>query len=125
MKTGGRVLAECGGMMYLCDTITDGDGKVYPMAGVLKQGATMEQMKLKLGYREVRVNGQRIRGHEFHYSRILPANEKIPVIGTIYNAKDMVVDTPVYTYKNVLASYIHFYWGECGIDHFLMLMSQK
>ena len=30
----------------------------------------------------------------------------------------------VYTYKNVLASYIHFYWGECGIDHFLMLMSQ-
>lgn len=124
-ENGGRVLAECGGMMYLCDTITDGDGKVYPMAGVLKQGATMEQMKLKLGYREVRVNGQRIRGHEFHYSRILPTNEKIPVIGTIYNAKDMVVDTPVYTYKNVLASYIHFYWGECGIDHFLMLMSQK
>ena len=124
-ETGGRVLAECGGMMYLCDTITSDDGKVYPMAGVLKQGATMEQMKLKLGYREVRVNGQRIRGHEFHYSRILPTNEKIPVIGTIYNAKDMVVDTPVYTYKNVLASYIHFYWGECGIDHFLMLMSQK
>ena len=124
-ETGGRVLAECGGMMYLCDTITGDDGKVYPMAGVLKQGATMEQMKLKLGYREVRVNGQRIRGHEFHYSRILPANEKIPVIGTIYNAKDMVVDTPVYTYKNVLASYIHFYWGECGMDHFLMLMSQK
>ena len=124
-ETGGRVLAECGGMMYLCDTITSDDGKVYPMAGVLKQGATMEQMKLKLGYREVRVNGQRIRGHEFHYSRILPGHEKIPVIGTIYNAKDMVVDTPVYTYKNVLASYIHFYWGECGIDHFLMLMSQK
>ncbi len=124
-ETGGRVLAECGGMMYLCDTITGDDGKVYPMVGVLKQGATMEQMKLKLGYREVRVNGQRIRGHEFHYSRILPTNEKIPVIGTIYNAKDMVVDTPVYTYKNVLASYIHFYWGECGMDHFLMLMSQK
>ena len=32
-ENGGRVLAECGGMMYLCDTITDGDGKVYPMAG--------------------------------------------------------------------------------------------
>ena len=30
-ENGGRVLAECGGMMYLCDTITDGDGKVYPM----------------------------------------------------------------------------------------------
>ena len=52
-------------MMYLCDTITSDDGKVYPMAGVLKQGATMEQMKLKLGYREVRVNGQRIRGMSF------------------------------------------------------------
>lgn len=124
-EAGGRVLAECGGMMYLCDTITGCDGKVYPMVGVLKQGATMEQMKLKLGYREVRVNGQRIRGHEFHYSKVLSGNEKIPVIGTIYNAKNMVVDTPVYTYKNVLVSYIHFYWGECGIDRFLMLMSQK
>ena len=124
-EAGGRVLAECGGMMYLCDTITGCDGKVYPMVGVLKQGATMEQMKLKLGYREVRVKGQRIRGHEFHYSKVLSGNEKIPVIGTIYNAKNMVVDTPVYTYKNVLASYIHFYWGECGIDRFLMLMSQK
>lgn len=29
-ETGGRVLAECGGMMYLCDTITGDDGKVYP-----------------------------------------------------------------------------------------------
>ena len=70
-EAGGRVLAECGGMMYLCDSITDRDGKVYPMAGVLKQGATMEQMKLKLGYREVRVNDQSVRGHEFHYSRVL------------------------------------------------------
>lgn len=83
-EAGGRVLAECGGMMYLCDSITDSDGKVYPMAGVLKQGATMEQMKLKLGYREVRVNDQSVRGHEFHYSRVLSGKEKIPVMGTVY-----------------------------------------
>ena len=124
-EAGGRVLAECGGMMYLCDSITDSDGKVYPMAGVLKQGATMEQMKLKLGYREVRVNDQSVRGHEFHYSRVLSGKEKIPVMGTVYNAKNMVVDTPVYAYKNVLASYIHFYWGECGVDRFLMLLGQR
>ena len=124
-EAGGRVLAECGGMMYLCDSIAGSDGKVYPMAGVLKQGATMEQMKLRLGYREVRVNGQSVRGHEFHYSKVLSGKEKIPVMGTVYNAKNMVVDTPVYAYKNVLASYIHFYWGECGMDRFLMLLGQR
>ncbi len=124
-ENGGQVLAECGGMMYLCDTITGSDGKAYPMVGILKQEATMEQMKLKLGYREVRVKEQGIRGHEFHYSRVVSDNEKIPVVGTVYNAKGMVVDTCIYSYKKVLASYIHFYWGECGIDRFLMLMSQK
>lgn len=124
-EAGGRVLAECGGMMYLCDSIAGSDGKVYSMAGVLKQGATMEQMKLRLGYREVRVNGQSVRGHEFHYSKVLSGKEKIPMMGTVYNAKNMVVDTPVYAYKNVLASYIHFYWGECGMDRFLMLLGQR
>jgi cobyrinic acid a,c-diamide synthase len=35
--SGGRVLAECGGMMYLCNSITGMDGISYPMAGVLDQ----------------------------------------------------------------------------------------
>lgn len=117
-EVGGRVLAECGGMMYLCDCITGIDGKAYPMVGVLKQRATMEQMKLKLGYREVHVREQVLRGHEFHYSRVLPGNIPLSTIGKVYNAKGDEVDTTVFICKNVLASYIHFYWGETGMHTF-------
>ena len=114
-EAGGSLLAECGGMMYLCESITGTDGITYPMVGVLGQEATMEPMKLKLGYREVVFPGRVIRGHEFHYSRVKPGTGKIATGGKVYNARGGEVDTPVYRYKNVIASYVHFYWGECGI----------
>ena len=75
-------------------------------------GATMENMKLKLGYRKVFLNGQEYRGHEFHYSRIIPGQSPLPSIARVTNAKGMEVDTPVYRSGHVTASYIHFYWGD-------------
>lgn len=121
--TGGRLLAECGGMMYLCEYITGTDGVAYPMVGVLRQGATMEQMKLKLGYREVVSGNKVIRGHEFHYSRVKPGTAGEVNGVNVYNAKGEKVDTPVYRYKNVVASYVHFYWGEVGIGRLLDMLS--
>ena len=111
---GGRMLAECGGMMYLCNHIKDTDGNSYPMCGYLPQTATMENMKLKLGYRIVQINGQEFRGHEFHYSRIIPDNSPIPTIGKVFNAKNLEVDTPIYQKGGVTASYIHFYRADNG-----------
>lgn len=119
------MLAECGGMMYLCDTITGSDGKAYPMVGILKQEATMEQMKLKLGYREVRVKEQGIRGHEFHYSRVMPGNEKIPVVGTVYNAKGMVVDTCIYSYKKCIGKLYPFLLGRVWNRSFFNVNESK
>ena len=118
-EAGGKVLAECGGMMYLCESIAGTDGVAYPMVGVLSREATMEPMKLKLGYREVVLNGKAIRGHEFHYSRVKPGTEEVVRVGEVYNAKGGRVDTPVYRYKNVIASYVHFYWGERGMERLL------
>ena len=73
---------------------------------------TMENMKLKLGYRKIFLNGQEYRGHEFHYSRIIPGQSPLPSIARVTNAKGMEVDTPVYRSGHVTASYIHFYWGD-------------
>ena len=115
-EAGGRLLAECGGMMYLCESITGTDGIAYPMVGVLGQEATMESMKLKLGYREVVFGDRTIRGHEFHYSRVKLGKTEITNEGKVYNAKGGEVDTPIFRYKNVIASYVHFYWGECGVS---------
>ena len=76
----------------------------------------MERMKLKLGYREVVFDNRTIRGHEFHYSSVKPGAAIAANEGKVYNAKGGEVDTPVYRYKNVIASYVHFYWGESGIS---------
>lgn len=114
-KAGGQLLAECGGMMYLCEYISNSNGIKYPMCGYLPQGATMENMKLKLGYRRVLINGQELRGHEFHYSCIIPPKVPQPSIAKVFNAQNNLINTPVYRAGNVIASYIHFYWPEKNI----------
>jgi len=113
-QSGGKVLAECGGMMYLSKNIIDKDGKTYPMVGFLDQNASMENMKLKLGYRKIKLKDEILFGHEFHYSHLVDSLEKTEGI-EVYSARDKQLDTQVIRKNNVLASYIHFYWGEKNI----------
>lgn len=120
-KNGGKALAECGGMMYLGKYIADAEGKIYPMCDYLPIGSTMENMRLKLGYRKVLLYGQEYRGHEFHYSRTLREEGMQPSAATVWNARGTAVDTPVYRCGNVLASYVHFYWGEGQIPCLMSL----
>ncbi len=104
----GRIVAECGGMMYLCEKIVTDDGE-YPMCGVLPYSITARKAdrRLTLGYRRFVLDGKEYRGHEFHYTQL--ANQGLPLISAtqVYNAKEEPVDTPVFKYKNVLASYTH------------------
>lgn len=109
---GGRLLAECGGMMYLSDEIRDKDGTAYPMAGILHQSATMENMKLRLGYRTLVYRDFRLKGHEFHYSRLAEQKNPLPSCAVAYTAKGVETDTPLYRLKNVLAGYTHLYWAD-------------
>ena len=110
--SGGRVLAECGGMMYLCCAIRDEEGKAYPMCGVLDQEATMEGMRLRLGYRKLRLAGCEYRGHEFHYSSIVPQEGGEATVGEQLTARDEAAPTLLYRRGNVLAGYTHLYFAE-------------
>jgi cobyrinic acid a,c-diamide synthase len=70
--SGRPVLAECGGLLYLCTTL---DG--HEMCGVLPARGVMSE-RLTLGYREAVAAtatpwidaGERVRGHEFHYTQV-------------------------------------------------------
>lgn len=112
VQRGGKVLAECGGMMYLCRALRDEQGQAYPMAGILELEATMEQMRLRLGYRKLQLGGQEWRGHEFHYSRIATGEE--PTKGQQRSARDEEVPTLLYAKGNVRAGYTHLYFGEAN-----------
>ena len=115
-ERGGRIQAECGGMMYLCEKIVTDDGD-YPMCGVLPYTVTARKAdrKLSLGYRRFVLDGKEYRGHEFHYTQFMNGEgqeargEGLPSATQVYNAKGEPVSTPVFKYKNVLASYTHLY----------------
>ncbi len=69
------IYAECGGLMYLTETITDAQGVTHPMVGLLPGGSVLTP-RLTLGYRSLRAlsdswlwrAGETGRGHEFHHS---------------------------------------------------------
>ena len=107
-ENGGRVVAACGGMMYLCKSIVDDTGE-YPMCDVLPYSITARKQdrKLSLGYRRFMLDGKECRGHEFHYTQFLGMLPES--ITQVYNAKGEPVETPLFRYKNVLASYTHLY----------------
>lgn len=114
-EQGGRLLAECGGMMYLSQSITDADGgRSYPMAAVLPFDCTMAHARLHLGYRRLVIDGSEWRGHEFHYSDIVQP-DALPSIAGQFNGKGVPVATSLYRIKNVIAGYTHLYWGDRNI----------
>ncbi|MBT33935.1 MAG: cobyrinic acid a,c-diamide synthase [Thalassobius sp.] len=108
---GGRVLAECGGMMYLGKAIEDREGNAYNMANFFDYTTSMAQPKLSLGYRKFFIKEQEFRGHEFHYSNIIE-HSAITTCGDFKNATDLPTGTKLFRKNNVWASYMHFYWGE-------------
>jgi cobyrinic acid a,c-diamide synthase len=69
------IYAECGGLMYLTESIVDLHTQEYPMVGLLP-GRSVMSGRLTLGYRLAQAvddswlfrSGETVRGHEFHYS---------------------------------------------------------
>jgi len=109
VEQGGKLLAECGGMMYLSSSISDNNGNEFPMVNIFNQKASMQQMKLVLGYRQFEYNGMKLKGHEFHYSNTEGVAESII---KQYSAKNQPVATKLLRYKNAIAGYTHLYWAE-------------
>ncbi|WP_432508473.1 cobyrinic acid a,c-diamide synthase [Halorubrum ezzemoulense] len=73
---GTPVLGECGGLMALAETLTTADGDSHEMAGVLPASVERRERYQALDHVELRARrgaltaaaGDRLRGHEFHYS---------------------------------------------------------
>jgi len=115
--SGRPVYGECGGYLYLLETLTDFDGHAHPMLGLLPGHAKMGRKLASLGYRELGTiadtgfgpAGTRLRGHEFHYSALTVEPE-----GTkLFMAKDLHGSTrPAGSVrKNVAGSYIHLHFN--------------
>ncbi|MEI1376364.1 cobyrinate a,c-diamide synthase [Nostoc sp. UHCC 0926] len=114
-------VAECGGLMYLCEQIIDFEGKSWSMAGVLPTSAVMGG-RLTLGYRRAVAlqdnllvkAGTTVYGHEFHRSR-LTLTPTQPLFETSrYDCEENMGCEGWGLPANVHASYVHLHWGESG-----------
>ncbi|MEH2369684.1 cobyrinate a,c-diamide synthase [Nostoc sp.] len=112
-------IAECGGLMYLCEQIIDFEGKSWSMAGVLPTSAVMGG-RLTLGYRRavalqdnllVKANTT-VYGHEFHRSH-LTLTPTQPLFETSrYDCEENMGCEGWGLPANIHASYVHLHWGE-------------
>ncbi len=113
---GGRIYAECGGMMFLCRSLRNLQGKEFPMCGVLPAVTFMGDRMRALGYREVTTlhdmpfckAGTVMRGHEFHWSYFTP-DYVLPPLYRARNSKGAVSDSGV-VLGSVTASYVHLHF---------------
>ena len=115
-REGLPVYAECGGLIYLCRTLTY-RGRRFAMAGVFPFDVTVDEEPRGHGYMRLRAlegnpyfpPGREIRGHEFHHSAVaaLPPGTSFGFAVERGYGIDGTRDGVVY--KNVLGSYCHIH----------------
>jgi cobyrinic acid a,c-diamide synthase len=117
-EAGRPVYAECGGLMFLAESLEDVEGRVHQMVGVLPAAVRMRAHGLTLGYAEVTLAepsllgpaGAVVRGQEFHASTLGP----VPAdVRRVYRVR-----TPAgaeraegYHIGGTLASYLHLHFA--------------
>ena len=108
------VYAECGGLMYLGQSLRDLEGVEYPMLGLIPAVSAMSNRRLTMGYRELESRtdspvlrrGQRVRGHEFHWSTLeqLPDPDQ-----SVYRVLDQGDRADGFQVGSIWASYVHIH----------------
>jgi cobyrinic acid a,c-diamide synthase len=112
--SGGPIYAECGGLMYLADTLQLDDAS-YPLCGVLPFSTRMPA-RLTLAYIQIATSGglfgpgHTARGHLYHHSQITGLSH---AAGYSYRLQTSHGDQADEGYQvgNVLASYAHLHFA--------------
>jgi len=110
------VYAECGGLMLLACSLT-WQGVRYPMANVFSVEVEAFAAPQGHGYTELRVDapnpffpqGAALRGHEFHYSRIVHCAESVASSCAVVRGTGCFADRDGLVTQNVMAAYTHLH----------------
>lgn len=106
--TGMPILAECGGMMALTESVTDQKNLSWNMAGLIPGQVIMQQRLAALGAQSLNTAQGELRGHTFHYSRF--ETSLVPTANTIKHSNQEPGEA-VYQGGNLQASYFHAYFA--------------
>ena len=119
-QKGMPILAECGGYMYMKESLQDFAGNSHAMVGALPGRTEMTAKLQMVGYVEAELTadsvlggkGEKIRGHEFHFSQEqAPAEETAAFI--FRKLRNNTKYPAGRRFKNVLGSYLHLHFAGC------------
>ncbi len=118
------IYAECGGLMYLSEKLSNFEGEAYEMVGIFNKEAIMTKRLQRFGYVEVNINNPcaitkeptMVKAHEFHRSKLIDINEN-EEDNFAYEVKKIRGNKLIKSWscglikKNTLGAYahIHFY----------------
>jgi len=122
------VYGECGGFMFLCNTLCTQNEKNetlhHSMSGCFDFSVTMSTRLRSLGYREITFTedciigkkGEKVRGHEFHYSSLQNSDTKDSdfAISDVYKVTGRAgqnISLKGYKILNTIGSYLHIHFG--------------
>ena len=130
-QAGLPIYAECGGLMYLMDSLENREGEVFNMVSVFEGQAKMTDRLQHFGHVEAtlrlpiegEISALNYRGHEFHHS-IVTVQEII--FSMDVKKKDRAWQCGYHKY-NVLGTYVHnhFYSNLAFLKWFIQFLSQN
>lgn len=116
------IYAECGGYMYLMETLVDFSGMAYPMVGIFSSEAHMTERLQMVGYVEAYQEidtvlgraGLSLHGHEFHFSVEKSCHGSDLVRPFTFTKLRNGSRYPAgHVYKKTLGSYLHLHFAGC------------
>ena len=107
---GKPILAECGGMLYLLDALTDVEGVRAELVGLLAGEAVMQKRLAALALQAVELPEGTLHGHTYHHS--LTSTELQPIARGVSPNGGRGAEA-VYRLGRLTASYVHFYFPSC------------
>jgi cobyrinic acid a,c-diamide synthase len=105
------ILAECGGMMALAQSLVDLGGTAWPMVGLLPGQVLMQTRLSALGPQEWATPLGGLRGHAFHYSRF---ETSMTPLATTRKHPSGDGGEAIYRRGALTASYFHAYFPTCA-----------
>lgn len=107
VDSGKPAYAECGGMLYLLESLTDHQGRRANLAGILPGHAVMHTRLQSLGYHTAPLPGGGMRGHSFHHSTV--QTSLAPSTHT-ERARSAAAGEAIYVRERLVATYFHGYF---------------
>lgn len=104
---GKPIYAECGGMLYLLQSLTDVQGKTGTMAGLLPGNAVLQPRLQGLGYQSAPFPGGTLRAHTFHHSTLQAGLTPLAYGERLHNTSP---GEAIYCERGLTATYLHSYF---------------